>query len=95
MVQVGLPIGEVPPVIPMGVVAGRELELVGSHGFAATDLPDLLQMVVNGTLDPGRLVERQVTLEEGAQAIQDMDQGSPLGITVVTQFQSTVSGSKL
>ena len=89
MVQVGLPIGdENQPVIPMGLVAGRELELVGSHGFAAQDLPDLLQLVVDGTLDPARLVEQEVTLEEGAQAIEDMDHGSPLGITVVTKFQS-------
>jgi len=27
-----------------------------------------------------------VTLEEGAQAIEDMDHGSPLGITMVTVF---------
>ena len=89
MIQVGLPIGnKTPPMIPMGLVAGHELELVGSHGFAATDLPDLLKMVVEGTLDPARLIEKEVTLEEGAQAIEDMDHGSPLGISVVTKFQS-------
>jgi alcohol dehydrogenase len=91
MVQVGLPIGEVKPVVPMGLVAGRELELVGSHGFAADDLPGLLQMVAEKKLDPSRLVEKEVTLEEGAKAIEDMDKGSPLGITVVTKFQSEKS----
>jgi alcohol dehydrogenase len=91
MVQVGLPIGEVKPQIPMGIVAGCEIELVGSHGFDAEDLPDLLAMVAEGKLDPARLVEKEVTLEEGAQAIEDMDHGSPLGITVVTKFQSTNS----
>ena len=88
MIQVGLPIGEVKPMVPMGLVAGRELELVGSHGFAAEDLPDLLQMVAEKKFDPCRLVEKEVTLEEGAKAIEDMDKGSPLGITVVTIFQS-------
>ena len=92
MIQVGLPIGEgTPPVIPMGLVAGRELELVGSHGFAAMDLPDLLAMVVEGALDPAQIVEKEVTLQEGAQAIEDMDHSSPLGITVVTKFQSQAS----
>jgi alcohol dehydrogenase len=91
MVQVGLPIGQVKPVVPMGVVAGRELELVGSHGFAAEDLPELLQMIVDGKLDPAQLVEMEVTLQEGTQAIEDMDRGSPLGITVVTKFQSNDS----
>jgi alcohol dehydrogenase len=92
MVQVGLPIGEQQrPQVPMAVVAGKELELVGSHGFAADDLPELLQLVASGVLDPSKLVERQVSLQEGAQAIQDMDHGSPLGITMVTQFRSEKS----
>jgi alcohol dehydrogenase len=91
MVQVGLPIGEQRPQVPMGMVAGKELELVGSHGFAADDLPELLQLVASGVLDPSKLVERQVSLQEGAQAIQDMDHGSPLGITMVTQFRSEQS----
>jgi alcohol dehydrogenase len=91
MVQVGMPIGDQRPQVPMGVVAGKELELVGSHGFAADDLPELLQLVASGVLDPSKLVERQVSLQEGAQAIQDMDHGSPLGITMVTQFRSEKS----
>jgi alcohol dehydrogenase len=89
MIQVGLPIDthSQPPSVPMGIVAGKELELVGSHGFAATDLPDILQWVSDGLIDPSRLVERHVSLEQGAQAIQDMDHGSPIGIIVVTEFQ--------
>jgi hypothetical protein len=38
-------------------------------------------------------VERLVSLEEGAQALQDMDNGSPLGMTVI-QFD-TKQDSKL
>jgi alcohol dehydrogenase len=96
MIQVGLPIGNddddvVKPSIPMGLVVARELELVGSHGFAAADLPDLLQLVADGTIDPSQLVEKECTLEEGARALEDMDHGSPLGITVITQFQSSSS----
>jgi alcohol dehydrogenase len=91
MVQVGLPIGDQRPQVPMGLVVSKELELVGSHGFAADDLPELLQLVACGDLDPSKLVERQVSLQEGAQAIQDMDHGSPLGITMVTQFRSEKS----
>jgi len=72
--------------VPMDLVAGREIEIVGSHGFCATDLPHLLEMVATRRLDPSQLIEREVTLEEGAQAIQDMDRGSPLGIIMVTKF---------
>jgi len=84
MVQVGLVSGTV--AIPMDLVVAQEIEIVGSHGFAATDLPHLLKMVASGKLDPSRLIEREVTLEEGARAIEAMDHGSPLGITMVTQF---------
>mmetsp|Transcript_9219 Transcript_9219/g.16757 ORF Transcript_9219/g.16757 Transcript_9219/m.16757 type:complete len:93 (-) Transcript_9219:695-973(-) len=73
----------------MGLVAGKELELVGSHGFSSDqDLAELLQWVAKKRIDPERLVERTVSLQEGAQAIQDMDHGSPLGMTIVTEFRS-------
>lgn len=88
MVQVGLPVGDRPPIIPMATVAGRELEIIGSHGFAADDLPDLLHLVESGKLDPSRLVERYLTLEEGARTLQDMDKGSPLGMSVI-QFEKS------
>jgi alcohol dehydrogenase len=87
MVQVGLPIGGRPPEINMGMVAGRELELVGSHGFSATNLPDLLNLVKSGKLNVKKLIEKEVTLEEGAKALMDMDSQSPLGMTVITKFQ--------
>jgi alcohol dehydrogenase len=92
MVQVGLPMGSSrPPQIPMAIVAGRELELVGSHGFAATDLPTLLDMVSTGKLDPLPLVERCVSLQEGAQILMDMDRTSPLGMIMITNFTTTTT----
>ena len=86
MVQVGLPLGHVAPEIPMAMVAGRELELIGSHGFAADALPDLLDRIAQGQLDPGRLVQREVSLREGARILERMDHESPLGITMITQL---------
>lgn len=91
MVQVGLPIGGQNPQIPMGLVAGREIGIVGSHGFAAEDMPSILKLVAQGKLDPKQLVEREVSLEEGAEAIMDMDNCSPLGITMVTSFGEQTS----
>jgi|UPI000581A3B2 alcohol dehydrogenase len=89
MVQVGLPIGDVSPNIPMGLVAGWEIEILGSHGFAADNLCSLLEMISNGSLNPGNLVEKQVSLAEGAQSLIDMDHGSPLGITMITKFHES------
>ena len=89
MVQVGLPISgsNDNPIIPMGLVAGREIEIIGSHGFDANDMPDLLQLVASKRLNVHALIEQQVTLEEGAQTLMNMDQTSPLGMTMITKFQ--------
>ena len=89
MIQVGLPIGGRPPQIPMGAVAGKELEIVGSHGFAATDLPILLNLVRSGKLPVRKLIEKKVGLREGVEALMAMDHHSPLGITVITRFDDT------
>ena len=90
MVQVGLPLGggaTGSPRVPMARVAAWELELVGSHGADARDFPTLLAKVASGEWDVGRLVGAEVSLSQGAKAIEAMDHGSPLGITVVTDFE--------
>jgi alcohol dehydrogenase len=86
MVQVGLPIGGQTPTVPMGMIAGKELEIVGSHGCDARDMPAILSLVESGKLDPKKLIEREVSLEEGAKALMDMDIGSPIGMVMITQF---------
>ena len=77
------------------MIAGKEIELIGSHGFAAADLPVLLDMVSRNVIDPAVLIEGEVTLEEGAKAIEDMDHTSPLGIIMVTKFPSENTGSQI
>ena len=86
MIQVGLPIGGQPPIIPMGMVAAKELEIIGSHGCAAKDMPEILKLVSDKLLHPKKLIEREVTLEEGAKVLMDMDNQSPLGMVMITQF---------
>lgn len=89
MVQVGLPIGGQNPIVPMGMIAGRELEIVGSHGCDARDMPKILSLVESRKLDPKKLIEKEVTLEQGAKALMDMDFGSPTGMLMITQFADT------
>jgi len=85
MVQVGLPLGHT-PAIPMARVAGREIEIIGSHGCAAADFPGILGLVERGVLRPERLVESEVDLATGAATIQSMDTSSPLGIVMITDL---------
>jgi alcohol dehydrogenase len=86
MIQVGLPIGDQKPIVPMGMVAGKEIEIKGSHGCDARDMPKILQLVEVGKLDPKKLIEREVTLEQGIKALMEMDTKSPIGMVMITQF---------
>eukprot|EP00927_Polykrikos_kofoidii_P078646 TRINITY_DN75453_c0_g1_i1.p1 TRINITY_DN75453_c0_g1~~TRINITY_DN75453_c0_g1_i1.p1 ORF type:complete len:376 (-),score=31.49 TRINITY_DN75453_c0_g1_i1:202-1329(-) len=87
MVQVGH-LGEQAPALPMSRIVGWEIEIIGSHGAAAVDMPAVLSLVNSGKLQPEKFIEREVSLEEGAKAIQAMDTCSPLGVIVVTDFQA-------
>jgi D-arabinose 1-dehydrogenase-like Zn-dependent alcohol dehydrogenase len=83
-VQVGL----LPPVdghprVPMARVIGWELDLLGSHGMAATDYPAMLELIEQGTLRPDLLVERSIDLEEAARLLPVFDRATVAGITVV------------
>jgi threonine dehydrogenase-like Zn-dependent dehydrogenase len=43
-------------------------------------------MVASGRLDPELLIERRVTLSEGAEALMAMNTGSQTGITLITDL---------
>ncbi|WP_139983739.1 zinc-binding dehydrogenase [Nocardioides litoris] len=84
MVQVGL----LPPVdghprVPMDRVIAWELDLLGSHGMAAADYPEMMAMIADGRLAPQRLVERTVGLAEAAALLPGFDSAVVAGMTVV------------
>ena len=59
-----------------------ELEIVGSHGMQAYRFPALFGMIAAGRLDPGRLVQRTVTLGESLDELVDMGRFAGTGITI-------------
>jgi alcohol dehydrogenase len=64
-VQVGLLVGaDATPPVDMGRVLGLELQLLGSHGMPVSDYPELLALIADGTLDPGRLLRDRIGLAE-------------------------------
>jgi D-arabinose 1-dehydrogenase-like Zn-dependent alcohol dehydrogenase len=72
-----------PPRVPMDLVIGRELEVLGSHGMAAHAYPEMLALVAGGRLRPDRLVTARIGLHEAPHALVAMSDGSPVGITVI------------
>ncbi len=72
-----------PPRVPMGLVIGRELEVLGSHGMAAHAYPEMLGLVEAGRLRPGELISRRIGLDEAPEALAAMSDASPTGVTVI------------
>jgi alcohol dehydrogenase len=57
-------------------VIGWELDVLGSHGMAAADYPPMMTLIEQGSLQPGRLVERVIGLDEAA-ALRPPSTGRP------------------
>ena len=83
-IQVGLlpPVGGHPRV-PMARVIGWELDVLGSHGMAAVDYPGMMALIEQGALQPQRLIERTVGLDEAAAMLPGFDRAAVAGITIV------------
>jgi alcohol dehydrogenase len=71
------------PQLPMHLVVGRELELLGSHGMAAHGYPHLLELVAAGRLAPGRLVTATIGLAQAGPALAAMGERPPTGVVMI------------
>ncbi len=83
-VQVGL----LPPVdghprLPMDRVIAWELDVLGSHGMSAADYPAMLSLIEQGILQPQRLIERTIGLDEAAALLPRFDRATVAGMTMV------------
>ncbi len=83
-VQVGL----LPPLaghprVPMSRVIAWELDVLGSHGMAASDYPELLALIAAGDLRPEALIERVVALEDVVDLLPRVERATPAGITMI------------
>jgi D-arabinose 1-dehydrogenase-like Zn-dependent alcohol dehydrogenase len=83
-IQVGLlpPIGGHPRV-PMARVISWELDLLGIHGMAAVDYPGMMALIGQGALQPQRLIERTIGLDEAAAMLPGFDRATVAGMTIV------------
>ncbi len=86
-VQIGL-LPDSRIVIPMGTVIGRELEVLGSHGMQAHRYPEMIEMILDGRLEPGRLVTRTIPLSEVTQALPEMGTIPRPGVTVIDRLDA-------
>ncbi|MEV8214726.1 zinc-dependent alcohol dehydrogenase family protein [Leifsonia sp. NPDC077715] len=81
-VQVGLLATAVPD-LPLDRVIGWELDVLGSHGMAAADYPEMLALVASGRLRPQDLLGRTVGFDEAARLLETAETAPPTGIAVL------------
>ena len=86
-VQVGL-LPQNETVIPMGTIIGHELEVLGSHGMQAHRYPEMMAMIGDGRLNPGRLVTRTIPLSEVTEALPEMGSVQRPGVTVIDRLDA-------
>ena len=76
--------------IPMGRVISWELSVLGTHGLAAHDYPELLDLVASGRLRPESLHTRTIGLDDVPTALSAMGTPAhPAGMTLIQTGAST------
>jgi len=87
-VQVGLTTdaerGEV--ALPTDWITRWDIDVLGSRGMPPSRYDELLRLVGDGTLDPGELVTRRVSLDVVSERLAAMTDYETSGIELVTEF---------
>jgi alcohol dehydrogenase len=86
-IQVGLMTEDhIHPKVPMDKVIANELEILGSHGMQAHKYPEMLQMIIDGKLQPKKLIEKTINLEEATKLLPKMNEFKHQGVMVINSF---------
>jgi len=72
--------------IPMGMVMFNELELLGSHGMQAHAYKPMIEMISSGKLQPSKLINKTVSLEDSLEILETMGVSSPTGVVIIDRF---------
>ena len=86
-VQVGLMVADYKDaLVPMNAVIGKELEILGSHGMQAHEYEPMLKMILARKLEPKKLINKTVSLEESVNELMTMGTFNNVGVTVIDKF---------
>jgi alcohol dehydrogenase len=82
--QVGLLLGDSRVVgVPMARVISQELRIFGVHGMAVRHYPAMLSAIAGGSVRPGELVAKTISLDEVSDEVASMGSFAQEGVTVV------------
>jgi alcohol dehydrogenase len=72
--------------IAFDLLVSRELHLLGSHGMQALRYQEMIKLILEGKLNPGRLITRQVNLSQSIDELVNLSGKRDPGITVINNF---------
>ena len=76
--------GNIP--VPVDLILFKELQIIGSLGMPAARYPAMLRMVESGQIQPGKLVQGTVRIEEAGDVLAGMPTSNAPGMHVITQW---------
>lgn len=72
--------------VPIDKIIARELEIIGSHGMQALRYAEMLDLIGAGRLEPKKLIERTIALDDAPDALIRMNDFGGTGVTVIDTF---------
>jgi alcohol dehydrogenase len=70
----------------MDKIIANELEILGSHGMQAYKYKALMEMIQAGKLQPEKLIQKTISLDESLKELTNMDSFRRTGVTVINEF---------
>ncbi len=72
--------------LPVDLIVFKEIEFIGSLGMQAGRYPAMLRMVESGKLQPGKLVQGTVSIDEASEVLESMGHSAPTGTRVINRW---------
>lgn len=69
--------------VPVDMMVGMELSLVGSFGMQARCYPEMLTMIEAGVINPAKLVTEEVSMDDVSSVLERMTDFNTLGYSVL------------
>ncbi|MEW9673378.1 alcohol dehydrogenase catalytic domain-containing protein [Ammoniphilus sp. 3BR4] len=72
--------------VPVDDIMMYELTMIGSAGIPSYQYPSIIQLIKDGTLNPGKMVTKTIPLEEAGQILLDMQAQKNVGAVIIDRF---------
>ena len=72
--------------VPFDTLIARELQILGSHGMQASRYAAMMDLILQGRLNPGKLITRTISLSDSIVELIQLNHKPDAGITVINDF---------